>query len=430
MLIALLAISWAVKSIFFSRSDTLSSIPKKQLTVLIISFLLVLLWAFIQTLTTIPSGWIHPLWPIINDTLSTNSQGTISLNRDDTLTSIMRLISYALVFWLSQHYCQHREKAKQVFFCLMLAGFVYSLFGLIIYLGGFDSIIWQHKWSAKTLSSTFVNRNHFATYAGLTLICSLALISESVQVSNRYKLGGFIGLQRFLENLISRTWLPLLAFFIIGTALILTHSRGGFLSTLLAILVLLAALNLIFQTRNIHFLSVVGIFIIIGGWMFYVSGDILTNRFDRLEVNSINRIRVFQITWNAITDNPWLGYGYGCFQEAFAVYKTIDIAGSRNQPLLWDYAHNTYLETMFELGIPAAFALFLCFVKLALDCLKGLFIRKRDLIFPAAGLAATALIASHAIIDFSIQIPAVAYTYALLMGAAWAQSFSSRTGQQ
>jgi uncharacterized membrane protein YhhN len=84
------------------------------------------------------------------------------------------------------------------------------------------------------------------------------------------------------------------------------------------------------------------------------------------------------------------------------------------------------LETIFELGFPAAMGLFYCFLRLASICFIGLFVRKKNSLYPAVGLAATCLIATHAYVDFSMQIPAIPYTYALLMGAACAQSFSSR----
>lgn len=424
-LIALLTIALALE-IWLSKRSSHNPHPHKPLTHLIIIFATVILWAFIQTLITIPDSWIHPLWPLMNNALAGDIQGSISLNPTDTVTAIMRLISYALVFCISQHYCQNRDRAKQVFFYLMVTGFLYSLYGLLVHLSVIEPILMPYKYASHAVSSTFINRNHFATYAALTLLCTLALLSESVQISNRYKLGGYIGLQRFFENLIKRTWLPLLAFIFIGTALLLTYSRGGFLSTLVAFFVLLAAFNSNKKTRSIHLLTVFSVFLVIGGWIFYVSGDVLTDRFDFFEDDSAFRSRIYQLTWGAVSDNPWLGYGYGCYQEAFPLYKTIDVAGSNSSPFLWDYAHNTYLEVIFELGIPAALLLFYCQLKITWDCLKCLFIRKRDLIFPATGVAATALVGAHAIVDFSIQLPAVAYTYALLMGAAWAQSFSSR----
>ena len=83
-------------------------------------------------------------------------------------------------------------------------------------------------------------------------------------------------------------------------------------------------------------------------------------------------------------------------------------------------------KNLFELGWPAALILFACVAWLALICFRGLRSRGRDWVYPTTGLAATALVAMHALVDFSLQIPATAVTYAALMGAAVSQSFSSR----
>jgi O-antigen ligase len=318
------------------------------------------------------------------------------------------------------------HKARLIFYGLIIVGFIYSAYGLIIYLGDFKMILWREMPDLNSLSSTFVNRNHFATFAGLILLCSLALIHDATMTSARYNRGGNIGLQRFIENLITRTWFPLLAFIVIGTALILTHSRGGFLSSLFGLLVLLLALNSHSKTRNTYILWLFITLIMVGGVIFYISSDGLLDRLDNQGLTDPLRELNYQITWNAIVSNPTLGFGLGSFEEVFSLYKTMDIAGDFAQPYLIDYAHNSYLEVIFELGFPVALVLFYCFLRLAIICLRGLFIRRKNRIYSAVGLAATCLIATHAYVDFSIQIPSVAYTYALLMGAACAQSFSSK----
>jgi hypothetical protein len=52
------------------------------------------------------------------------------------------------------------------------------------------------------------------------------------------------------------------------------------------------------------------------------------------------------------------------------------------------------------------------------------FRRKRDRIFPLAAVGATLLVGLHALVDFSIQIPAVAmyYSFILAMGCAQARA--------
>jgi hypothetical protein len=58
--------------------------------------------------------------------------------------------------------------------------------------------------------------------------------------------------------------------------------------------------------------------------------------------------------------------------------------------------------------------------------MRGVLVRQRDAIFPCIGIAASILVGFHALIDFSLQIPAVAITYVFLLGVGVAQSRSSR----
>ena len=95
-------------------------------------------------------------------------------------------------------------------------------------------------------------------------------------------------------------------------------------------------------------------------------------------------------------------------------------------PSIYDYAHDTYLETSLELGLPATLLLALPIVAAIIELARGVRIRRRDLLGPCVGIGASALVWLHALVDFSIQIPAVAVGYAMLMGIGYAQSRSSR----
>ncbi|MGR9101017.1 MAG: O-antigen ligase family protein [Gammaproteobacteria bacterium] len=425
LMVAVLGVCWCI-DVSFNKNSAAFSPHLKHFRSAIAAFCAVLAWSLIQTSTAVPDGWTHPLWRMAERLVDGGVTASVSLNRADTATAAMRLSGYALTFWLALNYCHDRAKAGIVIRGLMIAGVLYSVYGLAMHLGGFKAILWREDWYYGAVTATFVNRNHFATFAGLALVCSLALLSDGVRHSTIYRIRGYLGLEKFLENLIVRNWFPLLAFIVIGTALVLTHSRGGFLSALMAIAVLLTALNLNRNTRNVHVAAVVGVFVLAGGAIFHISGKQLSERFGAWADDSAYRGEVYRLTWSAVKDNPLLGYGYGNFPEAFPLYKTPEIAGDIRNPLFWDYAHNTYLEAAFELGIPAAAALMFCFIRLGWICLRGLTARRRDLIYPAAGLSATFLIAGHSLVDFSMQIPAVAYIYSLLMGAACAQSFPTR----
>jgi O-antigen ligase len=88
-------------------------------------------------------------------------------------------------------------------------------------------------------------------------------------------------------------------------------------------------------------------------------------------------------------------------------------------------AHNDWLEMMFELGLPGAFLWFVVLGGLGIRCLFGFFRRRRDHVYPMAGFSACVLVGLHSLADFSLQIPAVAVTFAVLLGVGVAQTWSS-----
>ena len=122
-----------------------------------------------------------------------------------------------------------------------------------------------------------------------------------------------------------------------------------------------------------------------------------------------------------VADRPWLGHGYGNFEEAFAQHRDERFTDRV------DMAHNTYIEHLVELGVPATLLLYVGPLLLFGYCVRGVFVRRRDQLFPLVAVGATVLVALHALVDFSLQIPAVAVTYAALLGIGVAQSTPTPT---
>jgi hypothetical protein len=71
--------------------------------------------------------------------------------------------------------------------------------------------------------------------------------------------------------------------------------------------------------------------------------------------------------------------------------------------------------------VPAAALFVLAFAALFLRCLTAR-ARGRDAVYPSIEVGATVLVAAHWAVHFSLQIPALAATRALVMGAAVVQS--------
>jgi hypothetical protein len=79
-----------------------------------------------------------------------------------------------------------------------------------------------------------------------------------------------------------------------------------------------------------------------------------------------------------------------------------------------------------ELGVPAAALLAVAEAVLFPCCLTRARVRRRDTVYACVGVAATVIVVAHSAVAFSLQIPAVAATYALIVGIAVAQSWRSR----
>ena len=379
------------------------------------------LWIILQAQSLTPATWHHPLWASAAQALDTPVADAISLNPYETVSGLMRLLAYGGIFWISLQYCRRSQRARQVLLAVVYAGAVYALYGLLVYLSGWETIlIFRKPAYFGDVTSTFVNRNSYATYAGLGFVCCtgllLVLFTQAIE-------GGFAGARRIgriVELVIGRGWPLMLAWIVLLLAMVLSHSRAGFISTLLGLVVLLVVAGL---TRAINRRLAFGFgALCIAGlvWAVGIGGDMLLARLMQTSLAVEERPLVYDRTLAAIGDSGWFGTGFGTFEEAFRFYRTEEISGYFNM------AHNTYLENVLELGLPAAAALFGVFVVFLVLCATGIRQRRRDAVYPCVGFAATILVAIHATVDFGLQIPAITATYMLIMGAACAQCWSSR----
>lgn len=417
VLIATLMTLFSLDQLLY-RGKPRASLPPLKIPAL--SFAVVIGWAAIQCLPSTPEAWHHPLWSQAQDYLGPALVTSISINRITSLSHMFRLITYAGIFWLSYSFCQDALRARTVAKATAVIVTAYAAWGLIVYWTGNTTILWYQKWAYATdLTGTFVNRNSFATFLGLGLLTCVALLLEAVrkQVDFRESSRGI--LKAVLELMIVRArWLTLAAL-VLATALLLTHSRGGAISTLFGLIAFLVAVNVAPSLRaRWHIMFGAGLIVALGT-MLIISDNVMTERLAESSIETEGRTRIFELTWEAIHDWPIFGTGLGTFRDVFPLYRTEDL------PLPVAQAHNDYLETVVELGFPAAIVLFLSMASLLWICLRGVRRRRRDAVFPCIGVGATTLIAVHSLFDFSLQMPGVTTTYWLLMGAAVAQSFNS-----
>ncbi len=385
-------------------------------------FLLSVSWIAIQGTGLTPASWHHPIWITAAETLGAKAASKISLDPYDTHSGLLQLLTCAGVFWLSVQYCSVRERARTALWILGIAGALYAVYGLVAELSGSGMILWFEKTAyIGNVTSTFVNRNMYAVYAGFGFLCVAGLLLERCLLALERSATVSEALGSLIREAPNQTFALSAMAAVLLVAIGFTESRGGAISAAAALGILFVCL----ASRNTSagrrpLLWLVGGFVTTSILVYAVTGAHLGGRFETQFFDPGGRLDAYKMTLSAIQDAPLRGFGYGTFLEIFYLYS------DGSSWLNLNYSHNLYLGAAVELGIPVAAALIGAVAAVVYSCLRGLRRRKRDRVFPALGVAATTLIAVHGLVDSPLFVPANAVTYSFLLGLAYAQSWSIR----
>jgi O-antigen ligase len=388
-------------------------------------FIAVVLWIAFQNATWSPSFLHHPIWEMTADTLDRPVAGSISVNRDLTTLALLRLVTAASVFWIAVQLCRDASRAIHLLFSIAIIGAIYACYGLISLAMTPGYVLWVlTSRQPGFVSSTFISRNCFAAYAGMVLVAIAGLILRlyrreftSVGGSVRYRIATFIAVT-------GQKGAALLACgFVVLVALLLSGSRGGIVATALG-LCILGTLTLRRRKKGSaeqrEAIIVIGAVLLVATFMGF--GDVLIGKFTREGLYDLGRVQVFTITIGSILHAPMLGYGYGTFEDVFPMFRD----QSMNPCCTWDKAHNTYLEVFQGLGLIFGSMLVASVVLLVIRCVKGAITRRQNEIIPCVAASVAFLLGAHSLVDFSLQMQAVAITFMAVLGAGVAQSESSR----
>jgi O-antigen ligase len=385
-------------------------------------------WSILQvTPGVLPTAWNHPLW---TDAIhyGLDAEGVISLDRSASIDAVLRFLATAGMFLLAFVLGQHEALARQLLIALLAIVTAYAAFGLTQELTGWH--LSGSSFHRNNVVSTFVNRNHFATYANLGFLIALGMVIDPFlrgASSKERSLGTRVA--QSIATILKERRYPLMAAVIILLAVIGSASRGGILSLLGAGFFLLLMMFMISRASRTTKFAVSMSILAVGGMIVWLTGGMLIARFRTIfaadALGYIDaRIGAWAMTLEAIRERPLLGYGHGAYQELFFLYHgpEVDRAG------IFDHAHNDYLQLAAELGLPAAGAMLLALMLLWGLCLKGALTRRRRWLYPLVASGAGVLVALHAVIDFSLLMPSVAMTFAAILGIGCAQS-SPRGGE-
>ncbi|HEV7372225.1 O-antigen ligase family protein [Arenibaculum sp.] len=417
--VGLMLAVWSLRCAVAGRPG---AIPLRRLAAEGLLLALLAGWIAFQGLSLTPAAWHHPIWDEAATALSTEPVGAISVDPARSFTALATLLGHASLFWLVLQAGREPGRAHRLLAALVAIGTAYAAYGLTMELSGAGLVLWFEKWAYHgDITATFVNRNSFATYAGLCLLAAIGLLARQLLRHDGKQAPRRERLLRRIQALAGRGSLLLGAVAILATALLLSHSRAGMVSTGIGIAVFLIVFLLNPGQRRGRRLPVAAaVFLaLLAVTNFSGEGTLLRLRATEFETGN-GRFPVYALMQRAIADSPHLGFGYGTFERTFPLYRTADVA------IRFDRGHNDWLESAMDLGLPGAALLIGLFALPFLRCLRAGLTRRRDGLYPALACGATALVATHALLDFSLQIPAVAATFTALLALGVAQSWSSR----
>lgn len=361
-----------------------------------------LLWGIHAVLTQKLRITFNPLvWPLVAlmgiafvqliPILSTPRR-TITYDSFATLDAAVKVLVCILFFLLFATFVSTPERRRQAATTIIILSVVVALIGIGQTYG---KVIWP-----RAAFGPFVNRNHFAGFLEMA--------------------AGLIG-ARIVSRTLKRERMVLYICYLIVvcSGLILSASRGGYLS-LAAVILFLGLATLTTRGdqaseatggRGLQLRLVAALILLVVmsfGAMFLTSSDELLQRFGQVETDMqlgeladqrYSRRELWQTTMQIVKDHPILGVGLGAYQFAYTRYDQ----GSGISRV--EQSHNDYLQILVDTGILGGLVMLAFLVLLFVRSFAAM--QTRDLLQRSIALGALAGcfgIAVHSFVEFNLQV--------------------------
>ena len=387
---------------------------RNNLTRLKASLILYIILLIFITIQIIPFGdWLKPFSIKIDDlVISSNS---LSLSPSMSLLSLIQFASYGLLFFLILQISHNTERARFLLKAIFLIITVYAAYSIFALTQLNDSILFMDKWAYNGVATaTFINRNSFATFLAFGLIIGIAFSVAALLPNDDLTGQQKSPLSSLLFGLGSA---------IIMVALLATQSRMGFAAGISGAVV---TLILVFSktsksTRLIWSVTIIGFLGLSALFTLYGSG--LLERLGSTESLADGRLALYTQVIDMISTRPWLGFGAGSFELVFPLFHQLPLSPD----LVWDKAHNTYLALWSELGIifgSIPIILVIIYSRIAWQIYRT---TKRRWLHSAIMIGVITTTAIHSLVDFSLEIHAVAFIFCAIMALGISGSTRSIT---
>jgi len=318
-----------------------------------------------------------------------------SVYRHQTEASLYLFAYYLLLYFVIRQQLRTTRRIIGLAFILVLVGSGEALFGLTQYLQGAATILGYATPNIGTVNATYFSHNHFAGFLILILPIAVGLFVGAIRVEKKF----------FLFILIS----------LMGTALVLSLSRGAFLGIGVAMFGFLVSLIIKRVQEGERLWKILAVLILIVGVIAIgitaigfspIAHRSLLESFlpNAATIHKEIRFPLWRSSLEIVKDFPIAGSGLGTFQFMIERYRPLEL--SQEQAAV--YAHNDYVQLAAEMGIPALLLVLWGLWRFYRRMLRTYFAHEDQLLTSLllGGICSCLAISVQSIFDFNMHIPA------------------------
>ena len=318
----------------------------RSAAVFLLILMLMAVWALLPALFSTEHGFHELVFPIDERPAWFDPDLYWSITPTATVAVFMRDFMIVCACFIVLTLCRSRRQLYALLGLMLGTAVVHSALGLIAWVNNVHLVeIQQLDGHFSALRGLFVNRNHFASFVTLaTLGGWVAVLYSNRQASE------LSWLTRFSALFLSGRWLVVAVLAFVYFCVLMTQSRAGVLG--LVIILMVVVINLV--SRNTHAsgrwfkLAGAGFSVVVVSMMvvgFY--GVEVAERFVSSGQLLGERIPQWRVTFDAILQRPWLGYGAGSYATVFEYFRL----GTPLRDVIFDQAHNDWLHLWLEQGL-------------------------------------------------------------------------------
>jgi O-antigen ligase/tetratricopeptide (TPR) repeat protein len=332
-----------------------------------------------------------------------------SIERYASLMALMKFANCIVLYFIIVNTVRHRDQVRRLAYTITIVGAFLAIFGMIKYLGEISPPWWDYDVKYRGMVSTFGCKNHLAGYMEMAIPITIGLLMAT-------RKGWAKALCRF-------------SLFFLCVALVLSLSRGGWMSGIVALGFMLMVYLLKTKKKYMGLMVAAVAVMTVVGLTVLASTPVI----EKLETlaqgrdvpNWRSRVAVWAGTVDLIRDHPFLGTGPGTFSSAFTPYRPVGV----NQRYL--HTHNDYLHFVSETGILTAGIILWLIVSAFRSGMRKIRATKSRLTLGITLGSLTGIVAImiHSVVDFNLHIMANAILLTVLTGLLVALSGPASPGE-